>query len=56
MRLFDKILKRNEKEQEQTQKQEQLKERPANEWLPINIKKAPVKERYPDGLPLEVLQ
>ena len=52
MRLFDKILKRNEKEQEQIQE----KERPANQWLPKNIKRKTVKERYPDGLPLYVLK
>ncbi len=55
MRLFDKLLKRNQQEEQQTE-QTQEKERPLGQGLPINIRTKTVKERYPDGLPLEVLK
>ena len=69
MRLFDKILKRNEKEQEQPQKQERSEnehERASTNAISgevivpypiaLNIKKVPFKERYPEGLPLYILK
>lgn len=69
MRLFDKLLKRNEKEQEQHQKHgmssNELERASTNATrgevkvpypILLNIKKAPFKERYPNGLPLDVLK
>lgn len=54
MRLFDKILKRNEKEQEQ--KLEQVEEKSADINLPQRYKREGVKQRYPHGLPLNILK
>ncbi len=56
MRLFDKLLKRDIQEQEQIQKQEQVEEKSADINLPPRYKRESVKQRYPDGLPLEFLQ
>ncbi|MFQ6723707.1 MAG: hypothetical protein ACLRFE_00030 [Clostridia bacterium] len=69
MRLFDKLLKRNRQEQEQPQKQERSaneQERASTNAtrgevkvpypIPLNIKRVPFKERYPDGLPLNMLK
>ena len=50
MRLFDKLLKRNKQEEQHIEEQQ------VNENLPPKYKRETVKERYPDGLPLEVLQ
>ena len=54
MRLFDKLLKRNNKEQEQ--KLEQVEEKSADINLPQRYKRESVKHRYPDGLPLNILK
>ena len=69
MRLFDKLLKRNDKEQEQHQKHGmssnelelvstdvKIGEVKVPYPIALNIKKAPFKERYPDGLPLWMLK
>ena len=69
MRLFDKLLKRNDKEQEQSKKQERLvgelelsstnaKRGEVKVPYPValNVKKVSFKERYPYGLPLNMLK
>ena len=69
MRIFDKLLKRNGKEREQHQKNgmssDELEiasteairgEVKVPYPIPLNIKKPSFKERYPNGLPLNILK
>ena len=50
MRLFDKLLKRN------PQPDQQVEEKQLDENLPPRHKRESVKERYPYGLPLNMLK